>query len=536
VVLLAMLPALTSAPNGPYHVAGKQILDRQDRPYLIRGTSLAPLTADAADEKSSATAFGPLSTTALVTVRQRLNMNAVRLPVSAGEFNSSGEYRSRVERIVRLANQFELLVILEASAGSGSYEEFWRRLAECFREYPNVFFAPLRGSMVSVIRESGARQPVIVEDSVDDPNIVVQERPPSWSEGLASRTVSAPLLVDGLDPELDRPAEECAAFPADPGAASSLIQARLHDFDAQNISWTLSQFTAGKLITDYRYFDSTKLFAGWTCGKPGAVPAGIGLDLLAHLWGTTTMGLFTVSYSRGGLALARGGIGSSYGPILADAEMNAHGPMLPKVMGNVSIRITDSRGVARLAPLLHTGAGWSYINFLVPAECATGVAEVAVVRADGSVAKSSVLIADVAPGLFSMIPDGRSAADAVVTQGAKSFRAWECGGGGCRTVGIGLAGGLATTLRVLGTGFRFVGLRPDVRVMVGGVRVPVVSMGRSGEPGVDQITVRLPDALAGVGETDLYFTANGEVSNVVRVNCSAQRRQGADAKGAKEAR
>jgi len=162
--------------------------------------------------------------------------------------------------------------------------------------------------------------------------------------------------------------------------------------------------------------------------------------------------------------LARGGISTAYGPSLADEEMEEHGPSLPKVLGNVSIRITDSRSVARFAPLLHTGAGWAFINFVIPGECA---ADVAVVRADGSVSRSTVLIADVAPGLFTVIPDGRSAADGQVTQRMagrpnKSFPNWECGQSGCRAVPIPLSPGVFTTVRLLGTGFRYVGEHPNV--------------------------------------------------------------------------
>jgi uncharacterized protein (TIGR03437 family) len=235
-----------------------------------------------------------------------------------------------------------------------------------------------------------------------------------------------------------------------------------------------------------------------------------------------------VSNSRGGLVLARGGVSTGYGPILAEEEMVGHGPALPKVLGNVSVRITDSRGAVRFAPLLYTGAGWSFINFIVPGECATGPAEVAVVRADGSVSRSKILIADIAPALFTLIPDGRSAAAGQVTQRAagkpdKTFLNWECGQSGCRAAPIPLSRGVSTTIRLLGSGFRYVGERPDVRVMVGDIPAPVLSMSRSTEPGNDQLTVRLPDALEGVGETDLYFTVNGQISNVVRINCGSGR-------------
>src|SRR5450432_925408 len=65
-------------------------------------------------------------------------------------------------------------------------------------------------------------------------------------------------------------------------------------------------------------------------------------------------------------------------PVLAEREMSAAGPSLPLVMGNVSVRVRDSRGIARLARLLYTGSGWSDVTFIIPAGSALGPAEVAV--------------------------------------------------------------------------------------------------------------------------------------------------------------
>jgi uncharacterized protein (TIGR03437 family) len=454
-------------------------------------------------------------------------MNAVRLPVSAIAYVNDSGYRSRVERLVRLANQFELLVILETSE-SGDLNTFWIAIGERFKDSPNIFFAPSSESLAAAIRQSGAHQPVIVTDGdiSENPNII-REVTPHYTDINTHQfagSADAPLLVNGLDPQLDQASEDCAAFPDDPGEATALIAADLAYFDAHQISWTLSSFTAGKLITDYRSFDETKLDAGWTCGKPSGIPVGIGMVLLSHLWNAKPLSLYSVSESRGGLAIARGGISTAYGPILAEEKMYAQGPVLPKHFGNVSIRVTDSRGVARLAPLLHTGAGWSYLSYIMPDECATGPAEVAVVRTDGSISASKVLIAGLAPGLFSAPPDGRSFAVGQVTQRAagkpvKSFPTWDCGESGCRAVPIPLSPRVSTTVRLLGTGFRYAGEHPDVRVTVGGIRVPVFSTGRSTEPGNDQLTIRLPDTLRGAGETDLYFTINGQLSNVVRIDC-----------------
>src|SRR5207248_1081206 len=105
----------------------------------------------------------------------------------------------------------------------------------------------------------------------------------------------------------------------------------------------------------------------------------------------------------------------------------------------------------RLAPLFHTGAGWAFLSLLIPDECATGPAEVAVVRTDGSVSKSRVLIGDLAPGLFTAPADGRSEAVGTVTQHVpgkpdKVFPTSECDEGGCRSVPIRLSKDVSTTV------------------------------------------------------------------------------------------
>jgi uncharacterized protein (TIGR03437 family) len=287
------------------------------------------------------------------------------------------------------------------------------------------------------------------------------------------------------------------------------------------------------LITDYRLFNGTKLDAGWTCGKPDTPPAGIGMILLSHLWDAPPLGLFTVSESRGGIVVARGGVSTAYGPILADETSVAKGSELPTQLANVSIRVTDSRGNVRLAPLFHTGGGWAFISFRMPDEVATGPADVAVVRTDGSISNSKVLIAEFAPGLFTNPPDGRSEAVGEVMQHAagkpdRSFPVSECVESGCHGLPIPLSPSVSTTVRLYGTGFHHSGDHTDVKtadikVTVGGVSVPVLSVAAFGNQGTDQLTIQIPDSLEGVGETDLYFTVNGELSNVVRINLGSGR-------------
>src|SRR5664279_2138468 len=91
---------LTPAAAGPYRVAGNRILDAKGRPYLARGTELPPLTHRPSDVVGDGKEFGAFSASSLISIRQRLNMNAVRLAVSALGFEESGVYRVRVREVV----------------------------------------------------------------------------------------------------------------------------------------------------------------------------------------------------------------------------------------------------------------------------------------------------------------------------------------------------------------------------------------------------------------------------------------------------
>ena len=432
------------------------------------------------------------------------------------EYAERADYRARVKEVIRSANRFELLVILAADPvnklSAEALPHFWAQCAAEFKSNPNVFFAPGAQALVDAIRSSGADQPVLIaafdREGVHDPNIIYEATPryattrtdeDRWTQFgfLAGR---APVLVNDMDPQLDRNSAECAAFPADPGAATRLVQDNLAYFDAHHISWTLSQFRPGRMLTEYRFFNWSKLDDGWTCGEDPS-RSGIAMVLLAHLWSGDPHGLFAVNHVTGGFVIARGAVSTAYGPILAEREMSAAGSPLPLVLGNVRVRVKDSRGIARFAPLLYTGAGWSNISFVVPADAALGPAEVAVVRSDGSSSAGRVIIADAAPGFFTASYDARGSVTGQVVQRSPA----------------------STTVRLAVSGIRYAGPKAVIRITVENVPVPVLSFGAADDVGRDQVTVKLPAELRGIGETDMVMTVNGLLSNVVRINCGTMR-------------
>src|SRR5437667_3474235 len=136
-------PRLTPATSGPYHVSGNRILDAAGHVYLVRGTELPTVTLNPADIVGDGKQFGAFSPSSFITIRQRLNMNAVRLPVNAPQYAERADYRARVKEIVRSANRFELLVILAADSvhklPPEALPHFWAQCAAEFTRDPNLF-------------------------------------------------------------------------------------------------------------------------------------------------------------------------------------------------------------------------------------------------------------------------------------------------------------------------------------------------------------------------------------------------------------
>jgi uncharacterized protein (TIGR03437 family) len=521
-LVLTAAPSLTPAVAGPYRVDGARLVDGHGRPYLIGGTRLAPLTSSGTDITGAPGEFGPLSATTIVTIRQRLNMNAVRLPLDAALYLSDPAYQERARGVADVSNHLELLVLLEADSSS---PEFWSALAHNFCDDPNVFFALPEDAgqpAVDAIRAAGAAQPIVAANlDLKDANLIAEVRPHYASSAgefdrIARIAATRPVLAEGLDPELFTTSSECSAFPSEPAAASALIERTLSFFDDHHISWTVSAFQPGKMISDYRYLIGTRLERGWTCTerKPD-LAVGIGIAVLSHLWRTTPDGLFPVNCMLGGFVVARGAVVSTYGPTLADHEESPKPGTWPYHLGGVSIRVTDSKGVGRLARMLYAGGGWQIINFMVPPASAPGPADVTILRDDGSTTTGHIVIADVAPGLWTNNHESRGDVVGRVTQRWPNGRVRVFDA----AKPIPLAANVRTTIRMPGTGFRYVKSRDSLQVTIGGKAVKVLSFGPdTTTPYDDQLTVQIPNSLKDAGDVDVWFTVDGILSNVVRLN------------------
>jgi uncharacterized protein (TIGR03437 family) len=538
----------------------------------MRGTQLTgfhPQTA--AWDNRGEPDFGPHSPTSLTAIRLRFNMNTVRLPLNIDEADVPG-YFAALANVVRRANQLELLVILAArepgaALPSPRSAEFWARGAAAFKDYPNVIFDAFpdpssaavppgvdphsaagweiwRTSMarlVETIRAAGAAQPIVLtswnddrmfegageKPLMEDTNIVYGISPHYATTTTETQREArfgflarrAPVTANGWDLELDNSAA-CAAIPSDPGAVSQMIRANLEDLDARRISWTMSVFTPGKLVKELAVEDATGLENGWTCGPQKNPWVGVGRALAGYLRATEERSIFVVG-AAGGVDIPRGGFANGYGPVMAERDAKASGPHLPLSLAGLAVEVTDSAGVARRAGIYWVAAGWGQINFVVPEESALGRARVTLRRNDGSRLSTTITIADTAPGfrtLFSCAGPAVGTAIQVFADGHKSTTPIAaCKNGDCRTLAVPMASGATTNARVLVSGFRHAASARDIQVTIGGKRVPVISYGPDGDPGMDQLTLAIPPSLRGLGETDLIAHVNGRVANVVRI-------------------
>jgi uncharacterized protein (TIGR03437 family) len=571
---------ITPGPAGPFYVSGNRILDSHGHPFLMRGTQLTPFDpATVARDNRAGEDFGPHSATSLSAIRLRFNLNTVRLPVNVLDAATPG-YFAELEKVVRRANQIDLLVVIAArepgsDMPSAKTAEFWTRCAATFKDYPNVMFdvfvARAAGpaeprvvsafpeaepsvespgdpvmwrsrmqQLVSTIRAAGATQPVLVMTGVTDanallhdPNVVYETTPRLAGTRtdaqrdaqfgiLASRV---PMTANGWDLELND-AAACAALPSEPTAVAALVQANLDYFDAHQISWTVSTFEPGKMIRDLSFHDATTLENGWTCGL-ASQPAGLGRVIEGHMRASQERGLFVVSGS-GGPDVARGGLSLAYGPIMAAYDAKRETARPPASLGNISIQVTDAAGVTRPAGLLWASAGWGQTNFVIPKDSAVGPATMTIVRDDGSRSSSNITIADTAPGFLT----GQSCRGPALGSATETFRDGRtssiakissCVGTNCQTFPIAMSKSAVTRVRLLASGFRYAASAHDIEVTIAGVRVPVVSYGPDNEPGVDFLTIEIPDTLRGLGETDLMSRVYGRPANAVRINLGGEK-------------
>ena len=227
-----------------------------------------------------------------------------------------------------------------------------------------------------------------------------------------------------------------------------------------------------------------------------------------------------------GTMFAPESIASLFSVGLARTPQTATSLPLPTTMGGSQIMVSDALGNTRLAPLFFVSP--TQINFLIPQGTITGVATVEAGLNGEIVACGLINITNVAPGLFTANANGQGVAAAVAlrvkpdgtqmyepvaefNQPQNRFIA--------KPIDLGPDGELVF-LVLFGTGFRNRFSLGSVSADIGGTPVqPLFAGAQGGSIGLDQANIGpLPRSLAGRGEMDLVFRADGRVANTARIS------------------
>jgi uncharacterized protein (TIGR03437 family) len=224
-------------------------------------------------------------------------------------------------------------------------------------------------------------------------------------------------------------------------------------------------------------------------------------------------------------AIAREAIVSVFGQGLATATLAASSNPLPTTLAGTTIKVKDSTGTERLAPLFYVST--SQINFQIPIGTASGNATITVTNSAGGVSLGSITVADIAPGIFSASADGvgLAAAQALRVK-LGNVQTYEEIARYDSTLSkfVAIPINLDTTtdsvyLLLYGTGIRFRSSLANVRVTIGGQVCQLDYAGAQGfYIGLDQLNILLPQSLRGRGDADVVITVDGKVANTVKVN------------------
>lgn len=202
---------------------------------------------------------------------------------------------------------------------------------------------------------------------------------------------------------------------------------------------------------------------------------------------------------------------------------------LPTSLAGASVKITDSAGVDRLAPLFFVSP--TQINYFIPAATALGNAIVSIGNPAANLATGNVFIERVAPGLFSANANGQGVAAAVVlrfkadnTHIFEPIVQFDPQQNRFIASPIDLGPDLGSDsdrvyLILFGTGIRYRSSLDVVKSRVAEIEVPVSYAGAQDTfVGLDQVNVLLTRNLINRGEVDIILIVDDKAANVVTVN------------------
>jgi uncharacterized protein (TIGR03437 family) len=256
-------------------------------------------------------------------------------------------------------------------------------------------------------------------------------------------------------------------------------------------------------------------------GRSGEAVGGVLLN--RALCGPPASVVAVSAASFNAFTLAPESISALFGVNLAATTQLATATPLPTQLAGVSVRVRDSQGTERGAPLFFVSP--NQINWQIPPGSAEGVAVVSVANGNDTVATGTIKLARVSPALFTANAAGEGLAAAVVLRvradGSQLFEpvARLDQNGRFVAVPVDLSDEREQVFLLLfGTGIRG-GVPANIKASAGGVAIEVQFAGpQGGFVGLDQLNLRLPRSLAGSGEINVFLSVNGQTANPVAIS------------------
>ena len=214
-----------------------------------------------------------------------------------------------------------------------------------------------------------------------------------------------------------------------------------------------------------------------------------------------------------------------FGSNFSATSAQANPLMLPALLADAAVTITDSNGLTLSSPLYYVSP--TQINFVVPEGLASGSATLTVTSFVGSKASLPVTISPVAPALFTADASGKGVPAAIAfdydSNGAtQAPPVFACVGVPAVCTPDPISLGLASTnvfLALFGTGIRGRSGLAGVSVTLGADALQVSYAGaQSSYPGLDQINVLLDRSLVGKGLLTLQLNVDGVPANPVTLD------------------
>jgi len=226
-----------------------------------------------------------------------------------------------------------------------------------------------------------------------------------------------------------------------------------------------------------------------------------------------------------GNELARESILAGFGLNLATQTQFASAQPLPTNLAGTTVRVVDSAGTDRLAPLFAVSS--QQVNYQAPPGAVDGLATVVATSGDGKISVGALPVTRVAPGVFTASGNGLGVAAAVILrarsgspQTFESMVRFDSAQGKFVSVPVDLGPATDDVFLVLFcTGLRFRSSMTTVSATIGGTNAQVGYADLApGLTGLDQANIRIPRSLVGRdSELDVVLTVDGKVANTVKL-------------------